>query len=88
MESLTTRHRLGQALQAENGKLWAVLESQQTAQQAKATNQEGRAMATPELLEQHTAMSQRLESVMRERADVAARLSAAQVWPCPAAFFH
>ena len=67
-----------QALQAENGKLWAVLESQQAAQQAQPPETEQQVLATSELLQQHAAMSQRLEGVLHERADVAARLSAAQ----------
>jgi hypothetical protein len=65
-----------QATQAENGRLWAALESRCTAQGAAAAGEAGSAT---EMCEQYAAMSQRMEAVLRERADVAARLSAAQV---------
>lgn len=65
-----------QGVQAENGRLWALVASKM--QGAASAGQAGSAA---EVCEQYSAMCQRMEKVLRERADVAARLSAAQV-PC------
>ena len=66
-----------QVIQAENGRLWAALETCGTAQGTAGAGESAGSAA--EVCEQYAAMCQRMEAVLRERADVAARLSAAQV---------
>ncbi|BDA44627.1 hypothetical protein COCOBI_06-1030 [Coccomyxa sp. Obi] len=66
-----------EALQAENGRLWSLVGSKNAAMQGPASA--GQAGSAAEVCKQYAAMCQRMEVVLRERADVAARLSAAQV---------
>ena len=69
-----------QALQAENGRLWSLVASNSSPAQEAAPA--GQARSAAEICEQYAAMCLHMQAVSSERADVAARLSAAQVPPC------
>lgn len=70
---------LAQAIQAENTKLWALLESRSRAEGPAAAPAAQQTAPAAEVCEQYADMCQRMEADLRERAYVAARLSSAQV---------